>query len=68
MAIKISNVEWIVDEAGYLVSPSGTRVAKITSSAIWLYDKRIKTDLPFTLEDWGVIANILSLPARPGKG
>lgn len=65
--LQIKTVEWLIDAEGYLVSPAGTRIAKITRDTLWLYDKRIKTDLPFTLEDWGLIMNLLSLP-RPTRG
>lgn len=52
---EILVVEWRLDTAGYLVSPAGSRVARITERAIYLFDKRFGTGLPFTREHWAAM-------------
>lgn len=52
---EIFVVEWRVDSAGYLVSPAGTRVARITSAALYLLDRKFGTGLPFTRGHWDAL-------------
>ena len=43
---------WRVDEQGFLITPSGAKVARVAGSRLMLYDKRVKTEWPFTVLDW----------------
>jgi DNA-binding beta-propeller fold protein YncE len=45
-------IAWRVDPAGFLVTPAGTRVARITQKAIYLLDRKFGTGLPFTRAHW----------------
>lgn len=40
-----------VDERGYLLSPSGTKLARVDGDRLLLYDKRSKREISFTLRD-----------------
>ena len=40
-----------VDEHGYLLSPSGTKLARLDGDRLMLYDKRSKQEIPVTLCD-----------------
>jgi hypothetical protein len=48
-------VGWRIDPASYLVSPAGTRIARITEDTLYLFDKKIGTGLPFTREHWAAL-------------
>jgi hypothetical protein len=43
--------EWRIDTENWLLSPLGTRVAKVEDGALRLYDKHAKTSFPLTIED-----------------
>lgn len=62
MGKDIARVEaiWTVDERGYLISPSGSQVARLTPSAVFLYDKRTKTDWALTLEQLAFFMSMVS--------
>ena len=40
-----------VDEHGYLLSPSGTKLARLDRDRLLLYDKRSKQEIPVSLCD-----------------
>ena len=42
---------WRVDADNWLISPLGTRVARIEDGALQLYDKHAKTSFPLTIQD-----------------
>ena len=44
--------EWRVDAENWLLSPLGTRVAKVEDGALKLYDKHAKTSFSFTVDDF----------------
>ena len=44
--------EWRVDPENWLLSPLGTRVAKIEDGALKLYDKHAKTSFALTVDDF----------------
>lgn len=44
--------EWRVDQERNLYSPAGTWVGRLGDDCLYLYDKRLKTHIPFTLQDW----------------
>lgn len=44
--------EWRIDAENWLLSPLGTRVAKIEGGALRLYDKHAKTSFPLTVDDF----------------
>ena len=41
---------WWIDIRGFLIAPSGGQVARISTHALWLYDKRTKTEWPLSPE------------------
>jgi len=43
---------WTVDGAGWLLTPSGAKAARVADGVLMLYDKRSKRERPLTLEDW----------------
>jgi hypothetical protein len=43
---------WTLDARGYLLTPSGTKAARIDNGCIMLYDKREHVEVPFTLADF----------------
>ena len=44
---------WTVDARGYLLTPSGTKAARLTDNGIlMLYEKRTHTEVPLTLADF----------------
>lgn len=43
---------WTVDGAGWLLTPSGAKAARVVKGALMLYDKRDRCERPFTLADW----------------
>ena len=43
---------WTVDGAGWLLTPSGAKAARVVDGALLLYDKRDKCERAFTLQDW----------------
>ena len=46
---------WYVDGGGYLLTPSGVRVARLdVYGTMWLWDKRAHNEVPFTLDDWQI--------------
>ena len=44
--------EWRVDAENWLLSPLGTRVAKVEDGALKLYDKHAKTSFSLTVDDF----------------
>lgn len=42
---------WVIGDDGSVISPNGTRCAMVMNGCIYLYDKRIRTSVPFTLDD-----------------
>ena len=44
--------EWRVDGENWLLSPLGTRVAKVEDGALKLYDKHAKTSFSLTVDDF----------------
>lgn len=54
-------IAWRVDEEHNLYSPAGTWVGKLTPTIIWLYDRRMKINIPFTRDDW---ARLIQDPPR----
>lgn len=46
---------WHLDDNDYLRSPAGTKVARLDQEGLWLFDKMLKTALPFTLVDWALL-------------
>lgn len=44
---------WTCDVRGYLLTPSGARAARLDNDGtLWLWDKRARCEVPFTLDDW----------------
>jgi hypothetical protein len=43
---------WQVDSAGYLLTPSGAKAARVVDGALLLFDRRTHGEVPFTLADW----------------
>jgi hypothetical protein len=43
---------WTVDGAGWLLTPSGAKAARVVDGALMLYDKRDRCERAFTLADW----------------
>lgn len=41
----------VIDGAGYVLTPSGAKVARVHDGRLWLYDKRTHEEVPFTLDD-----------------
>lgn len=39
-------------EGDALLSPTGSKIAEIRGGMLWLYDKKLKTSLPFSIIDW----------------
>lgn len=52
---EIFVIAWRVDPSGFLVTPAGTRVARITQKAIYLLDRKFGTGLPFTRAHWDAL-------------
>lgn len=44
--------DWRVDDEGRLLSPSGAFCARLSGDKLYLYDKRDRTERPFSLADW----------------
>ena len=42
---------WKVDRNGYVISTSGAKCARLVGGDLYLYDKRMKLELLFSLED-----------------
>lgn len=55
---------WRVDAENWLLSPLGTRVARIEDGALKLYDKHAKTSFALTLED---LRNLTQKPEEENK-
>lgn len=58
--LEVTRVAWRVDHQGNLYSPVGTWIGKVTEEAIMLYDKRMKTCLPLTPEDWQSLSRLVT--------
>jgi hypothetical protein len=56
-AADLGNVPspWTVDGSGYLLTPSGAKVARIDNGCIMLLDKRTHLEVPFTFADWQTV-------------
>lgn len=42
---------WLIAEDGSVISPNGARCAMVLDGCLYLYDKRIRASVAFTLED-----------------
>ena len=40
------------NDNGWLKTPSGTKIGRVTNNTIELYDKRTKVGIPMTLDDF----------------
>lgn len=49
------NNNWTIDENGYIRTRTNTVVAQMRDGILFLYDKRIKLAIPFTLDDWRLL-------------
>ena len=50
--VAVVNSPWSQDANGYLLTPSGVKVARLDRDGIiWLWDKREKRELPLTPAD-----------------
>ena len=58
--LEVTRVAWRVDHQGNLYSPVGTWFGKVKDGALMLYDKRMKTCLPFTPEDWQSLSRLVT--------
>lgn len=58
--LEVTRVAWRVDPQGNLYSPAGTWIGKVTEGALMLYDKRMRTSLPLTLEDWQSLSRLVT--------
>ena len=54
---------WQVDDQRNLYSPAGTWIGRLGDGCILLYDRRLKTHIPFTLQDWQRLLN--TTPTTP---
>ncbi len=43
---------WRIDPDGYIISPSGSKVARLQNDTLMLYDKKLRVALPFLMSDW----------------
>jgi hypothetical protein len=43
---------WRVDSCGYLLTPGGAKVARVADGVIYLYDRRLNREYPFTVDDY----------------
>jgi hypothetical protein len=44
-------VRWGIDDDGYLVSPTGTKICRLGDEGIlWVWDRKRKVEQPLTLE------------------
>jgi hypothetical protein len=53
---------WTVDGAGWLITSSGAKAARIADGVLMLYDKRSKCERALTLEDWHTVTQTQSEP------
>ena len=46
-------IGWSVNRDGYVINQAGTKVAQIgKGGTLYLYDKKMRTSLPFSIADW----------------
>lgn len=45
-------------EGDALLSPTGSKIAEIRGGMLWLYDKKLKTSLPFSIIDWTAFVSV----------
>jgi hypothetical protein len=46
------HLPWRVDGNGYLLTPSGAKVARVANGCVMLFDKRTHEEVPLTLADF----------------
>lgn len=62
---------WRIDPDGYIISPSGSKVARLVDGTLMLYDKKVRVALPFLLSDWAFLrqqANTISSDTHEVEG
>jgi hypothetical protein len=46
---------WTIDPDGYIISPSGSKVARLQGDTLMFYDKKMRVSLPFLMSDWAFL-------------
>ena len=68
MASQQRLTHWKIDEDGYMVSQAGTRCARFESGTLYLYDRKSKSEVPFTLIDWALLSQENPWALLPNRG